>query len=254
MEAFGLRPDGHTVVAWGSTGSVRVVDLLSGAEQAHVKAPAEVGWQFNVSADGKDLGALWKDDGANLRLWDVDKGQEIRKLSGFQGGVLSVAFSADNKLVATISADGTTRVWKITTGKEAFKLASNAGPGSCAFSPDGKLLAVLFGEGDLCLIETLTGTERCRLRLGRSGSLNVVAFSPDSRLLALSCGDEVIRLCDVVQGKALRGLVGHQDAVSALAFAPGGKVLGSGDDGGTIRLWKIDSGEEVRTSKGMRER
>ena len=77
-----------------------------------------------------------------------------------------------------------------------------------------------------------------------------LAFSPDGKHLAVAVGDEVIRLWDCVQGKLLRGFVGHQGPVQAVAFAPRGDVLASGGADSTIRLWKIHDGQEVRCFEG----
>jgi WD40 repeat protein len=250
VESFGLLSDGHSVVTWSGAGTVRVVDLLTGAEQMNVKGPGEDNLLYEVAPGGK-LAAIWNPQEDTLRLWDGLKGKELHKLPGQQGGIQSATFSADGKLLATNSgSEGNVRVWKVATGKEAFQVVSTGSAGGCAFSPDGKLLAIVLSDGDLCLVETLTGKERSRLRLGRTGGFSAMAFSPDSRLLALTLGDEVIRLWDVVQGKLLRGLVGHQESVLTLAFSPNGDVLASGSDDGTVRLWKVGTGEEVRCFEG----
>jgi WD40 repeat protein len=248
VEVFGLHTDGHTIVTW-APGTVRTLDLLTGAEQMSVKAPADEGLMFEASADGK-LAAVWNPQEDGLRLWDGQKGEELFKLPGHDGGVMLAAFSRDGKLLATSGGDGAVRVWKVATGKEAFQLPAIGNAGGCAFSPDGKLLALALAEGDLCLVETLTGKERCRLRAGRGGGYSALAFSPDGRLLAQTAGDEVIRVWDVLQGKLLRGLVGHQDAVATLAFSPKGDVLASGSDDGSVRLWRAETGEELRSFEG----
>jgi WD40 repeat protein len=45
-------------------------------------------------------------------------------------------------------------------------------------------------------------------------------------------------------------LTGHTDWVNSVAFSPDGKLLASGSDDYTIKLWDVATGQEVRTLKG----
>ncbi|MDB9429041.1 AAA family ATPase, partial [Microcystis aeruginosa CS-555/01A07] len=45
-------------------------------------------------------------------------------------------------------------------------------------------------------------------------------------------------------------LEGHDSAVYSVNFSPDGKTLVSGSDDNTIKLWNVETGEEIRTLKG----
>ena len=64
-------------------------------------------------------------------------------MNGRAGTVNSVAFSPDGKILAAGSADGTVRLWDVTTRQQiGGPLKGNDGVVySVAFSPDGKILA-----------------------------------------------------------------------------------------------------------------
>jgi WD40 repeat protein len=247
LHGFGVGDGGKSLALWTATGKIRHVDLLSDTERDSLQLPTDEGMLVEVSPDGRLACLLRGGEEESCRIWDGVKGQELHKLAAHPGGTSAVSFSPDSKLLVTSGADSTVRVWDALTGKEILHIANISGTG-VTFSPDGKLLAIQCDE-DVCLFEMATGKERCRLRAPNSGN-SAMCFSPDSKLLTTNSGDEVIRLWDVVQGKLLRGLIGHQAAVLTVAFAPRGDVLASGSRDGTVRLWKASSGEELRCFEG----
>jgi WD40 repeat protein len=248
LNGLGLRDGGRTLVLWAVNGQIRHVDALSGVERHTAKVPNDESLQIETSPDGQLAVVINRED-EQLKLWDGIKGQECGRIAGHPGGTGLVCFSADSRHVLTSGADNTVRVWSAATGKEVVQVG-NVTALCMALSPDGKLLAVATTEDELCLFETASARERCRFRL--SGAANSIAlrFSPDGKYLAMASGDEVIRLWDVVRGKLLRGLVGHQGAVLTLAFAPAGELLASGGSDGTVRLWDVKGGEELQCFDG----
>jgi WD40 repeat protein len=73
-------------------------------------------------------------------LWDIASGQQVG-LIGHQGGVPGVAFSPDGRYLATSGADGTARLWDISTGKEIRRFTGHTSLiRTVVFSPDGKTI------------------------------------------------------------------------------------------------------------------
>ena len=126
---------------------------------------------------------------------------------------------------------------------------TGAGPGglSLALSKDGRLALTCGGDKTLRLWDVETGKSR-RVRREETG-LSRVAFSPDERHAAYVCYD-MIRLCDLKMGDELMTFREHSGRIDPLAFCPDGRRLVSGGaDDHTIRVWNVETGEEIRQMK-----
>jgi WD40 repeat protein len=90
--------------------------------------------------------------------------------------------------------------------------------------------------------------------LSDQAKVRSVSYSPDGKTLASASGDNMVKLWDVVTGKELNTLKGHQDGVSSVSFFPDGKTLASASLDGTVKLWDVGTGKELNTLKGNQHR
>ena len=83
------------------------------------------------------------------------------------------------------------------------------------------------------------GEEIRPLDLSPQTGIQHIAFPDRGGILAVAGREGVLSLWDWAQRKRLGVLIGHQATVSALAFAPGGSRLASGDSAGVVNVWNV---------------
>jgi WD40 repeat protein len=169
-------------------------------------------------------------------------------LEGHNDTITSVAFSPDNKTLATASVDGTVKVWDAVTRREVASPKWGAHPvtsvTSVAFSPDSRALAIAAGDNTIRLWDTTAPQKEPAVLRGHSAPLYSVAFSPDGRTLAAASEDKSVLVWRLAEAqREPQALRGHQDIVRTIAYSPDGKTLASGGNDNTIKLWNLGEPE-----------
>jgi endogenous inhibitor of DNA gyrase (YacG/DUF329 family) len=116
--------DESRVAAAGSGGAVWIWDLASGRVLHCLRKHSFTIHTLSAAADGRLL-ISGSGDGT-ARLWDTDKGSQVRKFGGFFGGTLNgsvsaVALSADGAWALTGGGDhaDTVKIWDTSNGQLA---------------------------------------------------------------------------------------------------------------------------------------
>ncbi len=196
-------------------------------------------YDLTYSPDGKLLAASGT---MGIWIYDADTGEELNLLIGHTDGVSSVAFTPDNKLLASGSKDNSIRVWDPHTGQHKLTFTGHQDEVySVAFSPDGKTLVSGGADETIRLWDVSTGELRLTFA-GHAGGVSTVIYAPDGKTLASHGWDETIRLWDAHTGEFLHSFSGHTGEIRDIAYSPNGKTLASGGDDGTIRLWETHTG------------
>jgi WD40 repeat protein len=218
-------------------------------------------WKIVFSPDRRLLASSGFNDGA-IKLWDVEKGRQLRTLPGhtgsgnaFYGGVTAIAFSSDGRMLASGGADNTIKLWDVTTGRELHKmsasggsLVSTTGIASLAFSPDGRMLLSAHGDGNR-LWDVATGQE-LRTLTSDASLMSVsggAAFNADGKeVAALAYGQGVqVKFWDAASGRELRTaeLSGQPLLINGSPFSTdaAGHLLVTTKDEEKLKLWDVTS-------------
>jgi WD40 repeat protein len=236
LPELALAPDGKTVAAGTSDGTISVWDVPSGKRLWQLRRHRDAVALLSFTADGKTLITTGND---LVTLWsDAASGRELRKASLPAGGGRPLASCQDGRLLA--SGDDTIRVWDVAAGKQRCRVTpAGTVTVGVALSADGRFLAERAWSG-VVLWDATDGSERRFFGMARGVDGGAVAFSPDGSLLATAQGDGVV-LWETATGTMLTRLSGHRGPLAALAFSPdGGTLVTSGGDT-TLLVWRVTS-------------
>src|SRR5262249_6007125 len=160
-------------------------------------------------------------------------------------GVADVlAFSPDGKKLASGGWDRTMRLWGVATGKEVGCLRRGYAPRSLAFGPKGKtLIAACGAKTDLWDLTTKKMTRALPVHdcvqvgfdeKGRAVAVALV-WPRDRRTLP----QRAVAVHDIETGKRRFTFEGHTKGVMWLVISPDRKVVASGGEDETVRLWSL---------------
>ena len=225
-----------------------------------------------ISHDGK---VATCGDEPIVRIWNINDGSLIAELKGPKGhtdSVTDVAFSNDGQRVVTSSYDMTARLWDVQTGKHLQTLFGHTWwVWAAAFSPDGRRV-VTVGQDERAIVwevdkdETYSTYKRKTEFIGHAGPVYAVAFSPDGKRVVTGGNDHLLLIWDPdrvappdigriiaqesVQKSEATPLKGHKAGVRSVSFSFDGRLILSGSDDNTVKVWDATTGALQKTLRG----
>ncbi|MGR9438399.1 caspase family protein (plasmid) [Rhizobium leguminosarum] len=173
-----------------------------------------------------------------------DNGIEITPQLERGDKITAVAFSPDNRTLASVGDDDTLTIWNVESGRQLRTVAEHNGiTRSVGFSPSG---LTVFSVGEYWRLSFWSAATGRLLR----AEVNAAAFAPDGRSILsndydVTDGSDVTVLWDAEDGHDIFKLT---DACkpAAAAFTPNGHIaaLSCGDG---IQLWDMRTGSKLQT-------
>jgi WD40 repeat protein len=226
--AFLVRPDGTPPKKLAGIPPT----VLDGAARNTRAGLAAVG--VNYAPDAKDMVIhLAHLDSGTTRAFPT---RDPASRGPFTGNANSLGFAADGSLVSG-GRDGVYRL-DLATGARSKLCDAARRLASVALNRSGDSMIALLGDGpprEILIVDPVTGTER-RIT-SHTDAATAVAMDGAGERIATGDRSGAVRVGRVT-GEEPHLLLGHGEAVSALAFSPDGKWVASAS-GTEIRLWPM---------------
>jgi WD40 repeat protein len=167
--------------------------------------------------------------------------------------VTAVAFSPDEKVLATVGLDGMLKFWDPVEGhelrsidlREMFDEGFQYGRISAvAYSPDGRELAVAMDQ------RLVLSTPAGWFAITHTAQINDLVFDPEGQWIGLASSDGSVRIMDSQTLELRRSLGGHSSPLLALAVNRDGSRIVSGGLDNEVSLWDSESGRKLESLHG----
>jgi WD40 repeat protein len=195
--------------------TVRIWNYVSGECMKTLKHPCRV-YAVAFSLDGKTLACGGNDQ--LIYLWETGTWERKGQWKGHTDRIYTLAFSPDETSLVSGGRDTTVRVWDVRSGQVQRILTDPQAQAQIvrcvAFSPDGRTVASGGHDSNVRLWHIRSG--RLHLRLP-------------------------FKLPEIGPRRPRSTFEDHTDVVRSVAFDPTGKILASGSEDQTVRLWNTSA-------------
>jgi len=189
--------------------------------------------------------------GQQVKLWGGTE-KEFVTYRGHTGAVKAVAWSPDNRFIASGGYDTTLQIWDGALGTVRSTYRGHLDPVvAVAWSPDGQSLVSGSLDTTARIWDFATGHFITDYR-GHSAAISSLAWAPGtsssspSKATRLASGSEdgTVQVWDTEKNVSLI-YRGHHGPIEAVAWSPDGRFIASGGEDMTVQVWDATTGEAI---------
>jgi eukaryotic-like serine/threonine-protein kinase len=195
--------------------------------------------------DQKQIAAVSDDN--SIAVISMNSRETVKFSSGHTDTITKIEWSPNGFLLATLSQDNTVRLWNRRNNTHV-EIRIDSKLNNMAFSNDGSYLFVCRWDGR---IDRFNVEDILHGKTTTDGSYNLkmhpyaITVSPDGQYVAVGLWDGRISLFNDQCSVEKNVFEGHASHVDQLVFSKDGTRLVSASTDMTLRLWDVNTGDEV---------
>ncbi|AGA27415.1 serine/threonine-protein kinase [Singulisphaera acidiphila] len=246
VTAVAFAPDGRSLATgsgdtvariWVGPTTRPLMAKQTNGERVLAMAYSPDGWTFVTT-----------DSGRVTRIRDAISLEPIGPSRTHESDIRAVAYSPDGDTILTGASDGTAQLWTAADFQPVgHPLKLPGAVTTVAFRPDGRAFLAAGEDTKAHLWDPYAGRHLGPL-LPLESEIMALGFSPDGQTIVTAEGRSV-RFWEVANGVATgqirRVLRGHQGFIYCLAFSRDSRLVATGSEDDTARIWEVKTGRPV---------
>lgn len=201
---------------------------------------------LKLTTDNRFLVTAGED--SQIRVWELNTGQEIFSLTDHQGMIFSLSVSKDNRYIISGDSKGKINIWELFTGKLLSSLKEHSGSvlALAVTSDNTKLVSAssdrtikvwdfnLILDKSSCPSSIYTLTEHKTI-------VNKLTISLDDKYLISGGSDGTIKVWDLLSYLPINDFFAHDYSVTGLNITSDNKYLISTSEDAKIKVWELET-------------
>lgn len=236
-------PSGSFVASSSWDRTIKIWDLHTKTEYACLEGHSDLVWSVAFTKSGERVISSSSD--GTVRVWSVDHRKETQQVQLESGHALSVACSLEHEDIFCYSDNRRIFLHRIQLKKPCRIFDHCNKVCQACFSASGNRILSCSEDGSVRIWDADSGDELTCL-IG-DGSFHCVASSSKDDFIASGSFKGIIKIWNMKSGKLISSCSGHRGCVANVEFlAWDEKLVSYSTEDGTLRLWDITSGKELK--------